>query len=78
MEHPFAPEALVDLPAGASRHIVRTLRLRPGAALVLFDGHGGEYEARLDSTAGRQARARVDASSRGARGPDPGGPRLRP
>ncbi len=32
------------LPAGAARH-VQVLRLQPGAALTLFDGAGGEWEA---------------------------------
>jgi 16S rRNA (uracil1498-N3)-methyltransferase len=32
------------LPPGAARH-VQVLRLQPGAALRLFDGRGGEYEA---------------------------------
>jgi 16S rRNA (uracil1498-N3)-methyltransferase len=32
------------LPAGAARH-VQVLRLQPGAALTLFDGAGGEWDA---------------------------------
>ncbi len=34
------------LPAGAARH-VQVLRLQPGAAIVLFDGRGGEWSARV-------------------------------
>ena len=37
---------MVDLPPAAVRH-ARALRLRAGDALVLFDGSGGEWEARL-------------------------------
>ncbi|MBI1942088.1 MAG: 16S rRNA (uracil(1498)-N(3))-methyltransferase [Betaproteobacteria bacterium] len=35
------------LNAEAAHHAVRVLRLREGDAVVLFDGRGGEYEARL-------------------------------
>lgn len=31
----------------ASRHLIRVLRLRPGAKLIVFDGGGGEYPARI-------------------------------
>jgi 16S rRNA (uracil1498-N3)-methyltransferase len=31
----------------AANHIMRVLRLRDGDALTLFDGHGGEYGARI-------------------------------
>jgi len=42
----LASGARVELPEEIARHL-RVLRLRPGEALVLFDGHGGEYPARL-------------------------------
>lgn len=50
----YHPEPLVNqqevaLSTNASRHIVQVLRLKPGAALHLFDGLGGEYEAILRS-----------------------------
>ena len=35
------------LPENAAHHAARVLRLREGDAAVLFDGRGGEYEARL-------------------------------
>jgi 16S rRNA (uracil1498-N3)-methyltransferase len=35
------------LPEDAAHHAARVLRLREGDAAVLFDGRGGEYEARL-------------------------------
>ncbi len=34
------------LPAAAARH-AQVLRLQPGAALTLFDGHGGEWRAEV-------------------------------
>lgn len=37
----------LDLPDEAAHHAARVLRLVAGDALVLFDGRGGEYEARI-------------------------------
>ncbi len=36
------------LPAAAARH-AQVLRLQPGAALTLFDGHGGEWQAEVQA-----------------------------
>jgi 16S rRNA (uracil1498-N3)-methyltransferase len=41
------PGSALELPEPAAHHAVRVLRLRDGDAAVLFDGRGGEYEARL-------------------------------
>jgi 16S rRNA (uracil1498-N3)-methyltransferase len=41
------PGASVELGAEIARH-VRVLRLRPGEEIILFDGRGGEYPARLE------------------------------
>ena len=48
----------VDLPENAARHAARVLRLRSGDDLVLFDGTGGEYAARIASV--DRDRVRVD------------------
>jgi 16S rRNA (uracil1498-N3)-methyltransferase len=53
----------VLLPAAASTHLLRVLRLRPGAALVLFNGRGGEYAAELASNDRAGARAQVGEHS---------------
>jgi len=44
----LAPGARVELPAPVARHAVRVLRLPPGAAMILFDGRGGEYLAHIE------------------------------
>jgi 16S rRNA (uracil1498-N3)-methyltransferase len=44
----LSPGAHVELPEPVARHAVRVLRLAPGASLVLFDGRGGEYTARIE------------------------------
>lgn len=49
----LAAGVVVDLPAGPLRH-VQVRRLQPGDALVLFDGRGGEWRARVHAM-GRQA-----------------------
>jgi 16S rRNA (uracil1498-N3)-methyltransferase len=41
----LGPGAQFPLPQDAANHVGRALRLRPGDALVVFDGRGGEYEA---------------------------------
>jgi len=44
----LSPGAHIDLPEPVACHAVRVLRLPPGAAVVLFDGRGGEYDARIE------------------------------
>lgn len=44
----LSPGAHLELPEPVARHAVRVLRLAPGASLVLFDGRGGEYTARIE------------------------------
>ena len=51
------------LPDNAARHASRVLRLRVGDGLVLFDGVGGEYVARIATL--EKDRVAVDAGHRG-------------
>jgi 16S rRNA (uracil1498-N3)-methyltransferase len=44
----LSPGAHIDLPEPVARHAVRVLRMPPGAAMVLFDGRGGEYDAHIE------------------------------
>ncbi|SDK55217.1 16S rRNA (uracil(1498)-N(3))-methyltransferase [Microbulbifer yueqingensis] len=55
---PLAGQNEVELDEGASRHLVKVLRLQVGRPLVLFDGRGGEYSAELVE-AGKRARVRL-------------------
>jgi 16S rRNA (uracil1498-N3)-methyltransferase len=43
----LATQQELRLPPAQSTHLLRVLRLRPGAALTLFNGRGGEYTAEL-------------------------------
>jgi 16S rRNA (uracil1498-N3)-methyltransferase len=57
---PLACGQVLDLPAGAARH-VQVLRLQPGMGITLFDGRGGEYEAVVDHMGRSDVRVRVGA-----------------
>ncbi len=52
---PLNAGARLSLPEGAARH-VQVLRLQPGAALTLFDGQGGQWQA----TVTRMGRSEVE------------------
>ena len=56
---PLAPGSEITLPAQSGEHLMRVLRLEPGAAFTLFDGRGGEYAARLAPRSGKAVRAQV-------------------
>lgn len=43
----LGPRSTVELPEAAAHHAVRVLRLKDGDTVVLFDGRGSEYGARL-------------------------------
>jgi 16S rRNA (uracil1498-N3)-methyltransferase len=43
----LGPQLTVELPEAAAHHAARVLRLADGDTVVLFDGRGGEYGARL-------------------------------
>ena len=49
---------VLTLPGNAARH-VQVLRLQPGAALTLFDGHGGEWMAAVLQMGRREVTATV-------------------
>ena len=61
VEDPLVSGKRVKLEGGAASHITRVLRLRVGAALILFDGAGGEYEASIDKAHGGEAIVAVGA-----------------
>jgi len=43
----LSPQARLVLPEDTAHHAARVLRLREGELVLLFDGRGGEHEARL-------------------------------
>ena len=50
LPQPLASGTTTQLDERAHRHAVKVLRLKPGAALTLFNGEGGEYRAILEDT----------------------------
>jgi 16S rRNA (uracil1498-N3)-methyltransferase len=59
LAQPLAAETEVILPEAAAGHVARVLRLRPGAALLLFDGSGADFRAEISEIAGPRVRARI-------------------
>lgn len=51
----------LDLPAETFRHAIQVLRLAVGEELILFNGRGGEYRARLSTVSKRSATAQIEA-----------------
>lgn len=48
LDLPLAPGARFSLPPGPARHAARALRLAADDAVILFNGLGGEYSARIE------------------------------
>lgn len=61
LDTPLASGTTIELPEGAFRHLIQVLRMQAGDALTVFDGRGGEYEARLDAVLKRGATLSVGA-----------------
>ncbi len=57
----LTPGAIVTLDDNAFNHVVRALRLKDGADIILFNGQGGEYSASLEQVDRKRASARVGA-----------------
>jgi len=58
------PGTEIQLEPGSSRHLLKVLRLRPGALLRLFNGDGRELRGRLDQISNSSVTARIDALER--------------
>lgn len=48
LDQPLAPGARFSLPPGPARHAARALRLAVDDTIVLFNGRGGEFAARIE------------------------------
>ena len=62
-EQRLGPGAQFALDPDAAQHVAKSLRLKAGDTLVVFDGRGGEYEAAIQ----RIDRDRVDVKVAGYR-----------
>ncbi|MDZ7734818.1 MAG: 16S rRNA (uracil(1498)-N(3))-methyltransferase [Gammaproteobacteria bacterium] len=59
IESPLATGNELALPPEPAHHVARVLRLRAGQPLTLFNGHGGQYAATIQSISGRDVRVAV-------------------
>ncbi|HSJ80013.1 MAG TPA: 16S rRNA (uracil(1498)-N(3))-methyltransferase [Thiobacillus sp.] len=48
LDQPLAPGARFSLPPGPARHAARALRLAVDDTIILFNGRGGEFVARIE------------------------------
>jgi len=56
---PLRSGEVIDLPSAVAHHASRVLRLREGDTVTLFNGEGGEFEARLTRIESRLVSAAV-------------------
>ena len=66
VDAPLESGSELRLPEGAARHVATVLRLKEGAALILFDGRGHEAEAELVETTRKRVVARLGRVSSGS------------
>jgi len=59
LDAPLEAGGRVALTGSAARHLTRVLRLRPGQALTLFNGGGGEYAATIEAVHGEKVAVAV-------------------
>lgn len=64
---PLVPGENLSLPQDAARHALRVLRLRAGDPVILFNGDGRQYPARLVAADPRAASVHVDSAEAPAR-----------
>lgn len=57
---PLSVGSVSTLPEKVAHHVWRVLRMQTGDRLVLFDGLGGEYHARIEAV-GSEVRVRIEA-----------------
>jgi 16S rRNA (uracil1498-N3)-methyltransferase len=58
----LAPGAACDLPDQAAHHAMRVLRMRPGDAVLLFNGDGREWEATIVDMRKSGVRVKIGAA----------------
>lgn len=61
MDAPLASGATLQLPPDQAQHLVRVLRLPVGAALRMFNGAGGEFDASIESIARNAVSVQIGA-----------------
>lgn len=71
VEEPLAMGARLAISGDRANYLLNVLRLRDGAAILVFNGHDGEWRATLSETTRRATVLRIDAPTRAqTTGPD--------
>ena len=71
VEEPLAGEARITIAGVRANYLLNVLRLRDGAAILVFNGRDGEWRATLSETTRRATVLRIDAWTRAQTdGPD--------
>lgn len=60
VDAPLSPDVRIELPAQAAAHALRVLRLQPGDAVILFNGDGHDYPARLVAGGAREVAVHIE------------------
>lgn len=55
--------ATLELEPGPSQHVARAMRMRPGDALTVFNGRGGEYPAKISAVGRKSVTLELDEIS---------------
>ena len=56
----LSPNALIPLDEKASHYLIKVLRLKPNAPLVVFNGHGNQYNATIATVEKKTVTIRTD------------------
>jgi 16S rRNA (uracil1498-N3)-methyltransferase len=64
VRQPLSDGAAVDLDAGQANYLGNVMRLGEGAEVLLFDGHSGEWLARIVEAAKKRMTLRVERQTR--------------
>jgi 16S rRNA (uracil1498-N3)-methyltransferase len=60
LDVPLSPGAEISIEGQIHHYLVQVLRLKPGAALTIFNGRGGEFRAVLSHAGRREGKVRVE------------------
>ncbi|MBN8736906.1 MAG: 16S rRNA (uracil(1498)-N(3))-methyltransferase [Xanthomonadales bacterium] len=60
VDTPLSPDVRIELPPQTAAHALRVLRLQPGDAVILFNGDGHDYAARLVAGGSREVAVHVE------------------
>jgi 16S rRNA (uracil1498-N3)-methyltransferase len=68
IQHSATPGSVVAIEHSEAHHIKNVLRLKPGAAIKLFDGTGYEYEAVIKDVSGAEVKVEIRSKAQAAAG----------